>query len=164
MITRKMLEAGVKAYNTTVSGNVDELFRAIYEAMETARNEPEREDGFYWVFDPKLNIMNVMEWHDGYWYLTGSESQYLDTEFIVKSERLVSPASDMTWLVWNGTGTPPTGLVDIRLRNGQEFTSVEADEWQWAAQPNPAYDIVEYRLVTRPLQSHASIFCRSHQA
>ena len=93
MITRKMLEAGMKAYNTTVSGNVDELFRAIYEAMETARNEPDREDGFYWVFDPKLNETTIAEWRNGYWYLAGSESQYLDHEFIVKSERLTSP----TW-------------------------------------------------------------------
>jgi len=151
MITRKMLEAGMKAYNTTVYGNVDELFRAIYEAMETARNTPDREDGFYWVFDPKLNETNIAEWCNGYWYLVASESQYLDHDFIVKSERLMPPVSGGTWLGWTNTGTPPTGLVDIRLRNGQEFTSVEADKWQWAAQPNPTLDIVAYRYAARPV-------------
>lgn len=88
MITRKMLKAGMKAYNTTISGNVDELLRAIYEAMETARNTPDREDGFYWISET-----TIAEWRNGYWYLVASESQYLDHEFIVKSERLTSP----TW-------------------------------------------------------------------
>lgn len=88
MITRKMLEAGVMTYRTTTTANTDELVRTIYEAMEAARNVPEREDGFYWVSET-----NIAEWRDGYWYLAGSESQYLDTEFIVKSERLTSP----TW-------------------------------------------------------------------
>lgn len=147
MITHKMLKSGMKAYSATVTGNVDEIVRAIYEAMEKARNPPDREDGFYWVFDPKLNETTIAEWHEGYWYLVGSEAQHPDHVFIIKSERLTPPASDMTWLVWNGTGTPPTGLVDIRLRNGQEFTSVEANEWLWAAQPNPALDIVAYRHV-----------------
>ena len=140
MITREMLKAGMKAYNDTVSGNTDEVVRAIYEAMEAARNTPDRENGFYWISET-----TIAEWRDGYWYLAGSEIEYLDTEFIVKSERLMPPVSGGTWLGWTNTGTPPTGLVDIRLRNGQEFTSVEADEWLWAAQPNPALDIVAYR-------------------
>lgn len=93
MITRKMLSAGVMTYRTTITANTDELVRTIYEAMEAARNTPEREDGFYWVFDPKLNETNIAEWHDGYWYLAGSEAQHLDHVFIIKSERLTSP----TW-------------------------------------------------------------------
>lgn len=143
MTTRKMLQAGIKAYNTTVTGNVDDFVRAIYEAMEAARNE--REDGFYWVFDPKLNETTIAEWHEGYWYLVGSEAQHLDHVFIIKSERLMPPASGGTWIVWNGFGAPPTGLVDIRLRNGLEFNSIEAEMWEWTPQPNPDYNITAYR-------------------
>ena len=54
------------------------------------------------------------------------------------------------WIKWNGGIRPVESyaLVDVRLRNGKEFTSVSASVWRWGRPGNQSAsdDIVAYRL------------------
>lgn len=51
------------------------------------------------------------------------------------------------WTTWDGTGTPPTGRIEVRLRGGHDDfpVTVEASDLDWSVAPGRLADITAWR-------------------
>lgn len=140
-ITDKMIRAGHAAIYEN-NGPTD--VKAIYEAMERARTEPEYRDGWYWVKHPTSGEPIVAYFASGCWNFTDGSGASTVT---VISGPIAPPDSEPQWIEWNGTGEPPTGKVYGKSRNGLVFGPAPAHEFGWRhdVDGNSAGDIVAYR-------------------
>lgn len=138
-ITDKMIRAGHAAIYEN-NGPTD--VKAIYEAMERARTEPDRAPGYYWVHDADGKTdPYIAQWTGNGFLVTGVED-YIDEPTVISG-----PIAEPQWIEWNGTGEPPTGKVYGKSRNGLVFGPAPAHEFGWRhdVDGNSAGDIVAYR-------------------
>jgi hypothetical protein len=64
----------------------------------------------------------------------------------------------LTWVDWDGGDkNQPKGLVDLRLRDGEEQLNVDASGYRWKHVPSSSgwvgRDIVKYRMNNETRQS-----------
>jgi hypothetical protein len=117
----------------------DVIVSEIFRAMDAERGKPDIEPGFYWVKNDG-DVPFVAEWSGTTWLST-----YGEVKTVVC--RVTPPAVDDGWFTWDGIGTPPTGRVDIRYRDGDTvIENVSPEQYRWTHIDSPG-DIVAYRYV-----------------
>lgn len=144
--TPRMIKAGcavLKSRNQFVSP--DDFITAIYEAMERARTEPERPEGFYWVKHLyNSDASTVLYWNGSDW--RDGDKTYAPTVTPI-SDRLTPPEPN-AWIEWNGgeCPVPPETLIRIKMRVTGEFpgaTRAGRLDWRHA-------DIIAYKVEKQP--------------
>lgn len=56
--------------------------------------ESKRENGYYWVIYKEGGKPVVCEYEDGYWFFTGVQTKFYDTNFYQINETPIKPPTD----------------------------------------------------------------------